>query len=171
MKYLVWLVVTWLLLALESPLLGSFSSQLFVPDVLVITALFAAHRGSLLGGALTIFAIGLLKDGFCLAAPVGLFVETGVLIFLGMRFAARHTDLRSPITLMATTAVASLVATALFLLFETIFHRNFGSHAQALRMALPLALMTMLVAPFQFALLDRVGRIFERRGPTTGVFR
>ncbi len=163
MKYIAWLMVTWLLLGLESPLLGSFSTQLFVPDVLVISALYIAHRGGLLAGAMTVFSLGLLKDGFCLAAPVGVFTEVGVLVFLGMRLARRHTDLRSTVSLMATTAVATLVATGLFMLFETIFHREFGSHAQALRMALPLSLITMLAAPFQFWLLDRVGQIFARR--------
>jgi len=170
MKYIAWLFASWFLLGLESPLLGSFSTQLFVPDVLVISALFIAHRGGLLAGALTVFALGLLKDGFCLAAPVGVFTEVGVLIFLGMRLAARHTDLRTTVSLMATTAMATLVATGLFMLFETIFHREFGSHAQALRMALPLSLITMLAAPFQFMLLDRVGRFFERRASSGASF-
>ncbi|MCO4760040.1 MAG: hypothetical protein KC502_00935 [Myxococcales bacterium] len=171
MNYVAWLLVTWLLLGLESPLLGSFSSQLFAPDVLVITAMFAAHRGGLLPGILTVFIIGLLKDGFCLAAPVGVFAEVGVLVFLGMRLASRHTDLRSPVSLMATAAIATLVATGLFMMFETIFHREFGSHAQALRMALPLSLITMLAAPLQFALLDRAGRLFERRSSAGSMFR
>lgn len=160
-----------MLLGLESPLLGSFSSQLFAPDVLVISALFIAHRGGLLPGALTIFAIGLLKDGFCLAAPVGVFAEVGVLIFLGARLTSRHTNLGTPVSLMATSAVATLVATGLFMLFETVFHREFGSHAQALRMALPLSLITMLAAPFQFAILDRVGKFFERRSSAGSMFR
>jgi len=73
MKYVAWLFATWMLLGLESPLLGSFSTQLFAPDVLVITALFIAHRGAILPGVITMLAIGLLKDGFCLAAPVGVF--------------------------------------------------------------------------------------------------
>jgi len=94
-----------------------------------------------------------------------------VLIFLGMRLAARHTDLRTPISLMAPSAIATLIATGLFMLFETIFHRDFGSHAQALRMALPLSLITMLAAPFQFALLDRIGAFFERRSSAGSMFR
>ena len=171
MSYLLWLVVTWLLLGLCSPMLGSVNGHFYAPDVLVLTALFAAHRGALLPGIVTIFAAGLLKDGFCLAAPVGVFTETAVLTFLGMRLVNPHADLRSPVTLMATAAVASLLNTAMFLLFETVFHRDFGSHAQALRMALPLALMTMLAAPFQFALLNRVGGMTERRSTPGGMLR
>ena len=171
MKYAAWLCVTWMLLGLESPLLGSFSTQLFAPDVLVISALFIAHRGALLPGIVTVFAIGLLKDGFCLAAPVGVFTEVGVLVFLAMRVASRHNTLSTAISLMATSAVATLFATALFMLFETIFHREFGSHAQALRMALPLALITMLAAPLQFALLDRIGAFFERSSTSGSMFR
>ncbi|HAN30929.1 MAG TPA: hypothetical protein DCQ06_04975 [Myxococcales bacterium] len=169
MSYLLWLVVTWLLLGLCSPMLGSVNGHFYAPDVLVITALFAAHKGNILPAIVTVFAAGLLKDGFCLAAPVGVFTESAVLTFLAMRMASPHTDLRSPVTLMATAAIASLLNTAMFLLFETVFHRDFGSHAQALTMALPLALMTMLAAPFQFALLNRVGGMSKRRSAPDGM--
>ena len=113
-------------------------------------------------------AAGLLKDGFSLAAPLGLFAEINVLVVLGARLLSRRVDMHSTVPMMATSAATSLVASALFLLLAAIFDRDFGDSDQVLTMALPLALMTMLVAPLLFALFDRVGRIGNRRG--TGSF-
>ena len=168
MKYAVWLMLTYLLLALESPLLGRVDFQFYAPDVALLVALFAASRAPLLPAVLCALAAGLLKDGFSLAAPLGLFAEINVLVVLGARLLSRRVDMHSSAPMMATAAATSLVATALFLLLAAIFDRDFGDSDQVLTMALPLALMTMLVAPILFALFDRVGRFGNRRG--TGSF-
>ena len=157
-----WLLATWVLLGLESPLLGTFELQLYVPDVLLITALYIAVNGELLPGVLTIFAAGLLKDGFTLAAPVGLFTEIGVLALLIARVLLRHVDLRSLVPLLATSAAASILCSGLFLALQSVFDRDFTGHDQVLRTMLPLALATMLAAPVQFALLDRLGGVSRR---------
>ncbi len=164
MKFVVWWLIAFAALALESPLLVSWESFFYAPDVALIMALYIGSRAEPLGGLVTAFAIGLLKDGFCLAAPVGVFTEITVLTFLVARLLSRRVDLRSSVPLMATTAAASLVASALFLALEAIFHRSSSDYGQVLRLALPLALVTMLLAPIQFGLLERVGRTLSNRG-------
>ncbi len=170
MKYGVWLLLTYVLLALESPLLGRVDFQFYAPDVALLLAIYLASRAGLLPGLICAFAAGLLKDGFSLAAPLGLFTEINVLALLATRVLTRRVDLRSTVPLMATSAAASLLASGLFLLLSAIFDRDFAGTDQVLIMALPLALMTMLVMPVLCAVFDRVGRIFERRGPAS-VFR
>ncbi len=170
MKYGVWLLFTYLLLALESPLLGRVDFQFYAPDVALLLALYLASRAELLPGLVVAFAAGLLKDGFSLAAPLGLFTEINVLALLGARVLSRRVDLRSTVPLMATSAAASLVASGLFLLLSAIFDRDFAGTDQVLLKALPLALMTMLVMPVLSAVLDRLARIFERGG-SASVFK
>jgi rod shape-determining protein MreD len=173
MKETTWILLTFLLLALVAPLLGRLDSQFFAPDIALLTALFVGSR-STLGSAIVVgFATGLLKDGFSLAAPVGLYTEINVLAVLAARLLERRVDLRSPVPLMATAAGASLAATLLFLILEAIFHRSFEAWGEVVRMALPLALITMLVAPVHFALFDRVTRRFDaqQRGLTASVLR
>ncbi len=170
MKYGAWLLLTYLLLALESPLLGRADFQFYAPDVALLLALYLASRAELLPGLMCAFAAGLLKDGFSLAAPLGLFTEINVLTLLAARVLSRRVDLRSTVPLMATTAATSLVASALFLLLSAIFDRDFAGTDQVLMMTLPLALMTMLMMPVLSAVFDRLARMFERRSAAS-VFR
>jgi hypothetical protein len=163
LKYLIWLAVTWILLGLESPLLGTFEMQLYLPDVLLITALYVAVNGELLPGVAIVFAAGLLKDGFTLASPVGLFTEIGILSLLAARALLQRVDLRSIVPLMATAAAASIAASGLFLALQSVFDRDFAGHDQVIQTMLPLALATMIMAPLQFGLMDRAAGVFGRR--------
>ncbi len=171
MNYVVWLLITFALLGLESPLLGSFEMQLYAPDVLLLSAVYIAVRGDQLPGLVTVFFCGLLKDGFALASPVGLFTEIAVLTFLLARLLLPRVDLRSLVPLMATAAGATLSATGVFWLLVSVFDRDFAGHDQVLQAALPLTLATMLVAPVQFWLLDRGARLFGRRDRSGMVIR
>lgn len=163
MKELAWFVFSYLLLALESPLLGHLDSQFFAPDVALLTAVYAGSRTNLLRGLAIAFLVGLMKDGMSMSAPLGLYTEVNVLALLMSRVLARRVDFQSTVPVMATAAGMSLGATALFLMLEAVFHRSFEAYGDVLRMALPLSLITMLVAPVQFAVLDRLTRRFESR--------
>ena len=169
MKPLAWILLAFLALALLSPLLGHFDSQFFAPDIALLTALYAGSRASTPTAIIVGFSIGLLKDGLSLSVPVGLYTEVGVLAALLGRFLESRVDLRSAVPVMATSAALSLAATLVFLLLEAVFHRAFNDYLDVLRMALPLALITMLVAPPWFGLLDRVTGRFEQPHRTGGL--
>jgi len=171
MKEISWILLAFGLLALVSPLLGRLDSQLFAPDVALLTAMYVGSRSTLLSGIVVGFCVGLLKDGLSLSAPVGLYTEINVLCVLAARVLERRVDLRSAVPVMATAAGLSLAATLLFLALESVFHRSFTAFGEVLGMALPLALLTMLVAPVQFALFDRVTRRFESQGRSTLLLR
>jgi rod shape-determining protein MreD len=162
-KELAWFVFAYLLQALESPLLGHLDSQFFAPDIALLTAVYAGSRTNLLRGLACAFAVGLIKDGLSMSAPLGLYTEINVLALLMSRVLARRVDFQSTVPVMATAAGMSLGATGLFLMLEAVFHRSFEAYGDVLRMALPLSLITMLVAPVHFAVLDRLTRRFESR--------
>lgn len=162
MKEFSWILTAFALLTLVSPLLGHFDSQFFAPDIALLTALYAGSRAELLPALITAFAVGLLKDGLALSAPVGLYTEINVFAVLLARVLARRVDLHSAVPVMATSAAMSIGATGMFLILESIFHRQFESYGEVVRMALPLALMTMLLAPVHFALFDKITRRFDQ---------
>jgi hypothetical protein len=163
MREFIWWLTTYVLMSLASPVLGHLQSQWYAPDVALLTALYAGGRTTLLRSAALAFALGLCRDGFAASTPVGLYTEVLVLVALSGRLLATRVDLRSPVPLMATAAGVSVAATLLFLAFEATFHRSFDAYGDVLRMAMPLALVTMLVAPAQFALLQALTRRFEPR--------
>ena len=163
MQHLAWILTTYLLLAVLSPLLGYLDATLFAPDVALITALFVGSRVDLGPSLVVGFATGLLKDGFSLSAPVGVYTEINVLVVLLARVLQNRVDLVSPMPVMATTAATSVVATFAFLGLEAVFHRSFDAYTAVLATALPIALTTMLWAPAQFALLERIRRRFEQQ--------
>ncbi|MBI5610223.1 MAG: hypothetical protein HY902_15205 [Deltaproteobacteria bacterium] len=158
MKYLAWVALTYLLLALLSPLLGRLDAQLYAPDVALISALYLGSRLETGPAVLMAFVVGLLKDGFSLSAPVGVYTEIAVLVALIGRFLQARVDLVSPLPVMASSAAISLLASGLFLAFESVFHRAFDAYGEVLTTALPLALTTMLVSPLQFWLMERIRR-------------
>ncbi len=171
MKHLAWLLCFVGLLALEAPLLRSAEHAWLVPDVLVLGAIYLGSRGDWAAGLLTAAAVGLFKDGFSLAAPVGVFTEIGALGFLATRLVGQRVDLGSPMPTMATCGVGTFIATGLFLLFELIFHRAFGAFEEAVRAVPSIALGTMLLALPVFAGMDRVGALFDRGERMRGVSR
>ncbi len=164
MKHAAWITLTYALLALLSPLLGYLDAQLYAPDVALLTALFAGSRCALGPALATGFAAGVVKDGFSLSSPVGTYTEICALVALVGQFLQHRVDLVSPMPVMATAAATSLVSSAAFLGLVAVFGRTFEAYGAVLTAALPLALTTMLWAPLQFALLDRIGRKLDLRG-------
>ena len=153
-----------LMLGFESPLLHLADVQWYAPDVVLVMVLYLGLSSRFESGLVIALALGLLKDGFCLAAPVGVFTEITVLTYLAARLLSRRVDLGSSVPLMATTAAASLVSSGLFLVLEAVFHRSSSDYGQIVRFALPLALATMLFAPILFGLLERARRYFDNHG-------
>lgn len=171
MKHLAWLLCFVALLALEAPMLRAAEHQWLLPDVVVLAAIYLGSRGDWAGGLLTAAAVGLAKDGFSLAAPVGVFTEIAALGFLATGLVGRRVDLGSPMPTMATCGVGTFVAVGLFLVFETVFHRAFGAWEEVLRAAPSMALGTMLLSLPVFAGLDRIAAMLERGERMRGVSR
>lgn len=169
MKALVWLLAFVLLLALEAPILRASEHAFLLPDVVVLAAIYLGSRAGWASGLLTAAAVGLFKDGFALAAPVGVFTEIAALGFLATRLVARRVDLGSAMPTMATCGVGTFVATLLFLLFEVIFHRAFDAWEEVLKAAPSIALGTMLVVVPVFGGLDRLAGLLQRGERMRGV--
>lgn len=163
MKHAAWILLTIAMLAMEAPLLRQIDRWWLAPDLLVLATLYLGSRSSWTLGLLCAAGLGLAKDAFCLAAPVGIFTEIGALTFVVTRLLGRRVDLTSALPTMAAAGGATFGAVAVFLAFEAIFHRSFDAFEEVLRASPSMALGTMVLAPLIFGLYDRVGGSFATR--------
>jgi rod shape-determining protein MreD len=165
MRALIVILLTYLVVGLESPLLHRLEVSLYAPNLALIAVIFAAWAMPGLDGLIAAFVIGLLHDGFAMGAPVGMHTEISVLVFLALRFPARRMSLQSPIPLMALTVIASVISSALFFLLSAIFDRQFGSFGLIFSVMVPNALVTAPFAPLLFPLYSWASERFApRRG-------
>jgi rod shape-determining protein MreD len=162
-RALVTVLTVYVLLALESPLLYQLSLSFYAPDLGLITILYLGMTWGTVPGVLAALAVGLLKDGFALGSPIGLYMHIAVVLFLGTRAIAAHLNLRPVVVSVFAAFVASLASSLLFLLLTLVFDRSFENYALIFRMMGPQALVTAPFAPILFLLFERVDRLTVRR--------
>lgn len=160
------LVLSFVMLAIESPLLVDLQLSFFAPDLALIVVVWVALHMNTVSGAITCFLLGYMKDGFVMGVPVGMHMEIFVIVFFLVRYFAGKVLVRGLATLMITVAVVSLLATALFALLSLLFDRNFTDYRLVLRLLVPVALVTAPFAPAVFYVLDRVDGFFHRKRDT-----
>ncbi len=166
MRGIVTVLVVYLLLAIESPLLDKLSLAFYAPDFALIVVLHLAISAGTIGGVLTTLAVGLLKDGFALGSPIGLYTEVLVVVFLIARVVGRRLRLNALLPSMLATFVASLVSSLLFLVLTMIFDRAFENYGLVLKMMGPQAFVTAPFAPLILLLMERVDQLTVRRRGT-----
>jgi len=165
MNGVVLVVATYVLLAIESPLLQEIHVSIYAPDVALVAVLLAAWTMPWIGGLLTALAVGLLHDAFAMSGPPGLHAEIAVLVFMAAWPLVRRLSPRSTLAVVAVTFVASLLSSGLFFVLTAIFDRHFAAYGLIGRAALPNALVTVPVAALLFPVLARVGVVGRRRLP------
>jgi hypothetical protein len=153
-----YLLVGYLLLALESPLLGTLQVRMFAPEVALAVVVWGALSLEIVPGACMAALLGLLKDGFDGGVPVGLHVEMYVLLFLACHALSRRFDYRNVVLHTAVQFVTTLTATVLLFVFCAIFDRDFEAFDMILRLALPQALITAPFGPVVGGLLSFLDR-------------
>jgi rod shape-determining protein MreD len=158
------IVAGFLLMALESPLLQELRLSFFAPDLALIVAVWIALNMNTVPGIITCFALGFFKDGFVMGVPVGMHMEIFVIIFYVVRFVSARVQVRGMWTLMATTFIASLMASGLFALLSLLFDVAFNDFGLVARLTIPVALITAPFAPVVFYLLTSVDKMFIRKG-------
>jgi rod shape-determining protein MreD len=167
MRGFAFLLLAFLLLALESPLLHAAGAVRYAPDLALITVVYLGLSSPLGGGMATVLGVGLLRDAFTTGTPVGLFMEIAVIIFLICQRLARRLVVRGALGSMVVVAVFSVVSAILEILLSLLFVRTFtqgtsGPGAILLAM-IPQALVTAPFAALLFWLFDRVDGLVTRK--------
>lgn len=157
------IVLTYVFLAVESPLLYELNLAFYAPDFALLAVLYVAMCMGTSSGVVTAALIGLLKDGFALGSPLGMYMHISVVTFFVVRAVASHINLRSLIPSILAALVASLLSSLLFLVLTLIFDRVFTDHGMVLRMMFPQALITAPFAPVLFLVFEKVTGLASRR--------
>jgi len=168
MRHLSILLVAFLLLAFESPLLGRVQAEAFAPDLVLVVVLYVGLTSRFERGLILALLLGLLKDGFTLGTPVGMHMELLVIAFLVTFRLSRRLALRSPLGVVLLTVFFSVGVGVGELVLSMVFDRDFGTGARDAQLIfkamLPQALITAPFGPIIFWLLDRLDRVVTRQG-------
>lgn len=170
MRGLAFLLVGFLILAFESPLLYRANMAPYAPDLALIMVLYVSLTSRYISGLVLVLCFGLLKDAFSLSAPVGIYMETMVLAFLVCHRMSRRLALRGPVGVVVITAVfslgASLVEMGLSVIFDETFEAGERGVGLVLASMLPQALITAPFGPLIFWIMERVERLTARQSET-----
>jgi len=164
MRGLLIVMLTYVLLGVESPILHHLELTYFVPDVALIAVLFTAYTFEDIEGLIVAMCIGLLHDAFSMGAPIGMFTEICVLSYLMARLVFRKLSVTGAVPLMGITFAASILSSLLFFVFAAIFDREFNAFGMILTVMVPNALVTAPFTPLLFPLYDwALSRTTHRR--------
>lgn len=159
-------LLVFLLLAFESPLLHQLGAARYAPDFALVAVVYVGLTSTFSSGIATVLAIGLLRDAFTTATPIGLYMEIAVLIFIVCQRLARRLVVRGPVGAMVVLFGFSIVSSLLEILLSLIFVRTFVDGASgpgAILVAMvPQALVTAPFAAVLFWIFDRVDRLVTR---------
>ncbi len=170
LRVLIYLTMGYVLLAIVSPLMHVLQVRLYAPDPALAIVVYAAASLEFFPGLVTVWLLGLLRDGFSPGAPVGLHMETYVVVFFFCLLVTKKLDYRSPVLMSILVGVCSLVATGLMLVMLAIFDQDFDDFALVLRMAIPQAFISAPMGPIAAGLLRLTDRKLLGQGKD-GVFR
>lgn len=166
MRGLVLVLAAFLCLAFESPLLRADLAA-FAPDLTLAFVLYVGLTSRFLPGLWTALWLGLLKDAFSPAAPIGMYMEVMVVAYLVAYRISQRLALRGPLGVALLTGVFSLGTSVLELFLALVFDRSFGSGergtALVLTTMLPQALVTAPFGTVLFWLLERLDRLVSRK--------
>lgn len=170
MRNLALMLTSFMLLAFESPLLHEASMARYAPDVVLVATVYIGLTSTFHAGLFAALVLGLTKDAFALATPLGMYTEIMAVVFLTTWRLSRQLALQGAIGTMLLAFFFSIGASALELLLSLVFDRSFtaeeGGALQTLLAMLPQALMTAPFGPIVFWILGWVDRLTSRRKDT-----
>ncbi|MCA9514848.1 MAG: rod shape-determining protein MreD [Myxococcales bacterium] len=172
MRNLAVVLLGFFLLALLSPLLYELGVARYVPDLVLCMTIYLGLTSSFGRGLGVALLLGLLKDGFSLGSPVGMYMEIGAIAYLVSFRLSRRLVLRGPVGAMLVSFVFSLGASIVELVLSLVFVRDFGDGESGpgliLVSMIPQALMTAPFGIIVFWLMDRLDALTTRK--TDSVF-
>ena len=161
------LLLTFLLLALESPFLHRGSVVQYTPDLALLVVIYIGQTSSREGGVLLALCLGLIKDGFALGAtPVGMYSELFVLAFLVSHQLSKRLAVRGAVTTMLVALLFVIGTSLLELLLSLLFVKTAAEGAGTtviLSSMIPQALATAPFAPVIFWLFDKLDGVTIRK--------
>lgn len=147
MKAVIYLVLTLLLLCVESVAVKILGFSISRFDVTLALVVFLGLRANTVEGAFTAFGIGYLLDVFT-GRPTGLYPFLAVLVFLLVRLLSSFVDARARVLFAAMAGAATLGHALLAVFFSMVTSLTGGGTA---------AVFTLSGVPLQIALTSVAG--------------
>lgn len=170
LRFILYLLLGYFMLSLESPMLTSFHIRMYAPDPTLALVIFAAVSFEFAPAVALAACLGLLKDGFSSGVPLGMYVEVYVLVMLACHALSRRLDYRNVVLMTLVALCASLASSMLFFVFSAIFDRDFEQFDLIFRLAIPQALITAPMGPIVAGLAGWLdGHLIPR--DSDGLFR
>lgn len=147
-------------LLIQSTLIRGLFPHVVVPNLLMVLCVFLAFYETSVAGACTAFVLGLLLD-MCGGIVLGPWAGSFVLIFGAVAFVSQRIFVESPVAIMVTTLVCSIVAN---LVYSSLVYQVSRSEFSAPWVIALEALLNALLCPILFALLKRILKRRDRGG-------
>ncbi len=162
MKLLCMLAFAFLVLNVESALLGVAGAMLVKVDVGLAVIAYFAMRSMPLEGAIGAFFVGYFQDLLC-GHPTGLYPFLAVLVFVLARVSVAAVEVRGAAGFSVVAGLLSLGHNVFAYLMTLVTEGENETHSVAiLTAALPTALLTLAVSPGVFLVMKKIESRFTR---------
>ena len=161
-QVLLLLALGYVLTALESPLLYSLHVGMYAPHLTLGIVLYLALSVSPAVGAVTVFLLGLIRDGFSGGSLVGMHSEIYLVVYLLALLLSKRLDYRPPIVFLLVTGVASLLGAGIFFVLSAIFDQLFDQFDLVLRLMVPQAIIAAPFGPVVAVLCGLTDQLTEK---------
>ena len=148
MKGFAFIILFYIFLGIESPLMKIGGIEFLLPEISLIFVVYIAVNFEFIEGIITIFVIGLLKDGFFAEKVIGVNSEIFVIISLFLNMIKEKYSINQTGTLTLFTLGLIVVNNILLLIFSLLFNPDVSNYFDAIKL-IPL----QIIVTFPFALL------------------
>ncbi|MBX7145063.1 MAG: rod shape-determining protein MreD [Oligoflexia bacterium] len=147
-------------LLIQSTLIRGLFPHIVVPNLLMVMCVFLAFYETSVAGACTAFVLGLLLD-MCGGIVLGPWAGSFVLVFGAVAFVSQRIFVESPVAIMVTTFVCSIVANIVYSSLAYQVSRSEFSSPEIIALE---AVLNALLCPLLFALLRKLLKRRDRQG-------
>jgi rod shape-determining protein MreD len=154
MRFLVLVIVGYVLLGLEASLLYHLKIPFHAPDLGAIMAVYVGLTQGFVPGIFCVTVIGFLQDGYAMGAPVGLHAACLVMIFLITYPVSSRITFRSGVPVMVVAALSAIFSQFILFALTAIFDQRIDNYGMFVDGWLINALIAGPFGPIVFWILE-----------------
>ena len=154
MRFLVLILVGYVLLGLESSLLYHLKIPFHAPDIGAVMAVYVGLTQGFIPGILCVMVVGFLQDGYAMGAPAGLHAACLVIIFLLTYPVSSRITFRSGVPVMVVAALAAVLSQFLLFALTAIFDQRIDNYGMFVDGWFINALITAPFGPIIFWVME-----------------
>ena len=159
MKGFVFILLLYLFLGVEGPLMKHLDIAFLIPEITMAFLVYISIHFDFIPGITTIFFMGLLKDGFSYSRIVGINSEVLILLFLLLRIVKEKYSVTSVLPLTLLSLICIVLNNILYMVFSIIFDPDVTSYFLIIKI---LPVQIIISVPFLLLIIMMLRRIDMR---------